>query len=331
MRPCKVDGSAGDRLDLPVPMELGAIVGRDGGHRQCGTLDRLDQGLGDRCAGAIGHLLDQQQPGHALHQRDDAGLFPADPLHRVDFPVAYLLAFVDHVRAFVDHPLALLAPAPIRPVVALATAVALPQMSIQVTAPLPIPTDVTVDRLIADRQAATGQDSCDLLRAPLLVAQKPLDAGPLVSAEMAAAAASPSTPHRPLMGMARPVGPIVAVAAVALDFTPDRAARSTGLPGDLTGTTPLTTQLSDHVSFFPGELSVLHGITLAGVHPSVGQLTLLFKPGVALSLSIPARGLASEARLRTVGPAPRLRRQRARQTTVKPGIAAARNLTVRSS
>ena len=87
--------------------------------------------------------------------------------------------------------------------------------------------------------------------------------------------------------MARPVGPVVAVAAVALDFTPDLAARPTAQPGNLARTTPLTAQLSDHLSFFPGELSVLHGITLAGVNPSVGQLTLLFKPGVALGLSIP--------------------------------------------
>ena len=77
------------------------------------------------------------------------------------------------------------------------------------------------------------------------------------------------------------------VATVALDLSPDRASRAPHERGDPSRRVALTVEPANHVSFFEGELLVHHRITLAGVNPSVWQLTSLFKPSVALTLSIP--------------------------------------------
>ena len=87
--------------------------------------------------------------------------------------------------------------------------------------------------------------------------------------------------------MAWAISPVIVAAAVPANLPPDRRPVAPHHEGDLAWAIALAPHQANRVSFIAGELSVAHGSTLAGVTPSLGQLTFSSKPGVALSLSIP--------------------------------------------
>src|SRR5215207_9548755 len=152
------------------------------------SVDEARHPPAQRLLRAIPELADEHQPGLALDEGDDAVL-RAGTHHGVGLPVADAAAGLDLGGSLRDQALAGESAAAVVSAVALAPPLpGASQVGVERPAPLLIPPDVAVDRLVADREeAGAGEVARDLLGAPL-AAQQPVDYGEVFRREALVAA-----------------------------------------------------------------------------------------------------------------------------------------------
>src|SRR5690606_7118007 len=177
MRIGEVAAHAGGGLDLPVAVELGAVVPGDRLEGQAAVLDQLDRRAVDGAHRAVRQPDHLSQAGAALDQRQEAGPFPAGAHDRVAFPVADFTALLDLRGPGIDHGLAAQLSPLLRAVGAFSAPLpAVAQEPEHGPAPALVPPHVPVDGHVAERDPEpVGQLAGDLLRAPLGLGQERLD------------------------------------------------------------------------------------------------------------------------------------------------------------
>ena len=160
----KVDGDARGSLDVPVAVELSAVVDGDGLEQVLMGANELNDPSIGGSDGSRTQLADQYTSGCSFHERHDAVAVEGtdDGVH---LPVSDLLARLDcrgplRDVALAGEPAALLGPGvpfpPLR---------GLPQEAKQLTAALLVATNESVDRLVADLESPFDpQTAADLIR-----------------------------------------------------------------------------------------------------------------------------------------------------------------------
>jgi hypothetical protein len=171
MRGREVEPDRTDRFDLAIPVELRPVVRRNAPHPPRMPRHQPQQRSVGFGRGAGLEFPDQEVTAFALDQGQHA--VAALPLalahHRVDLPMPRLDPPLDAGRSLPDHPFPGQAPsAVVAPVAFSARLARTPQMLVQAAPSSQIPPDVSVDRLVADRQfPLPAQVPGDLFGAPL--------------------------------------------------------------------------------------------------------------------------------------------------------------------
>lgn len=255
---CEIEASAGGLFDAGIAVELRAIVCRDGSERTGMPLDELDGPEVQRGNGAVRQFSDEGEAGFPFHERDDAILLTLAH-HRVDFPVAELLAFFDSGRPFANHALVGEFSAEIDASVALATLLSrAAQMEVEPAPTLLIGPHVPVDCFVTDSELPRAPKvTANLLGAPLQDQESVYErvlGGRVLPPETRAS--SPSVGA--LLGFAVAVISIVA-AAVTRKFTRNGAAVPPEGSGNRRGAAPFLSEQRNRIPLFRGELVVRHG------------------------------------------------------------------------
>ena len=240
-------------------VELGAVVKGDGLESAAVSPD----GPGGRARNfglvASAQLLDDRVAGLALHQGEQT--MPQVTTHDgIAFPVANALAARHFGRPLTNGPLARHHPAGVVAAVALAADLAHDAgMAPQLTASLPIPTNMPVDRLVADVQhAILPEHPGDLFRAPL-AAHQPDHPRHVHRTEPRAPAAASTARICVAMGLLRSIVAVV-MGNVAPQFAHDGAAVPPHRARNLRSPNTASQLRRNPVSFFLGELVIrFHG------------------------------------------------------------------------
>jgi len=227
------------------------------------------------------------KPDFRYNERHDAGARLAVAEHSVAFPVAEAGAVLGAVGALAEMPLAGQPSATVVPPVAFAAALGRdPQVRPQRTASVLVPPNVPIDRLVADReQPAPRAPADDLLWAPVL-AQQPLDHGPIRRGELGIATRDPAPMVRVRLRAHVPIETRVAPPPIAAQRPADGAGVAAEGPRHRGLALPLAAQDHQRIPFLEGDLGVRHGFLSlgGGLKPSVSQVTSLASRVVALSM-----------------------------------------------
>src|SRR6185437_16613 len=275
------EAHAGLLLDSLVIVELGAVVGGDGLEAAGMLTDQPHGALGQLILGSIGQLADQGVAGLALDQSHDAVL-AAGADHGVDLPVSGFATIIDARRPLADVPLARQASAAVVATIPFAPLFAgAAQELVQHSATAFVPPDVLVDRLVADREHPMALEVTGNLFGTPQVRKQPFDQAKIVRAKAPVAARTGAPAAGASIGLAGPVGSVVAAVA------PELARDAAGVPPKLAcyprGATPLRSQGREHIPLSRGDLAIRHGdgSLLAGKgSSSVSQIaSLRFQAG----------------------------------------------------
>ena len=253
-------------FQCPVAVELGAVVPGDGPEGHAAFGNQFQSGAVDRLGGAVGELGNEGHAGTALHQCEQAVAFVDGADHGIALPMTGFLACLDLGRAGVDHGFALQPASVLGSGGSLASSLAAVAKEASQSV---VSVHVAVDAHVADPgNVVVGQPMGDLLRAPLLVLKQAVDGrihAWIVLPDLARASAPAIGP---LLGLARPIGTIGPVTAVAGHLPADRAGCTPHDPCDGAAGLPVAVKDGQGVSFLLGELAVHAGSSLAGVIPA---------------------------------------------------------------
>ena len=217
-------------FDIPVAVELAAVVGRDRLVADRVAPDQKFHGLPDLLLCPCRELGDLNEAGFAIHEGEDAGF--STPQNRVYLPMAGAAPVLRPGRSIRDRALAgKPSPAVVMPVAFPALLDSLAKVRVEASSMAAVIPDVLVDRLVADGQLPEPpEETGDLFRTEFAREQAP-DEPPFLHA--VAGALSRTTP--PAAGHATGMQGLVAAVGrigVAADFTGYRARASPELPGN---------------------------------------------------------------------------------------------------